>query len=136
MKLYLAGPMRGYAKYNFPHFLATAAELRIQGHEVLSPAEMDLEYFGPGCMDIPEGEATENFRWYMKRDLNAVLECDAVALLSGWQKSTGALIESYVGRAVGAKLLDAYTLEPIDLDEHAQAVARKMGLNAWMVVNA
>ena len=55
MKLYLAGPMRGYPQFNFPAFHAYAKMLREQGHTVFSPAEKDIERHGT---DISADNAT------------------------------------------------------------------------------
>jgi hypothetical protein len=48
-------------------------------------------------------------RW----DLGAVLEVDAVAVLSGWEHSEGCSIELIVARAISIPVLDADTLEEI-----------------------
>jgi hypothetical protein len=109
MKLYLAGPMRGYPQFNFPAFFAAAKDLRARGHEVWSPAENDVDVDG---FD-PTTDAAKPMRHYMLRDLPAVLNSDAVALLPGWRKSTGALMEVYVATGCGIPILDAATLEPI-----------------------
>jgi nucleoside 2-deoxyribosyltransferase len=96
MKLYLAGPMRGYPEYNFPAFHKAAAELRAVGYTVWSPAERDeSEGFNP------KTDASQPLKYYMKYDLPAVLESDAIALLEGWERSTGANLEVHVARAVG-----------------------------------
>jgi len=109
MKLYLAGPMRGYPEYNFPAFHAAAAELRAQGHEVFSPAERDLNEDGFN----PKTDEAKPLRYYMLFDLPAVLKSDAVAVLPGWEKSTGAKLEVHVARVCGIPVLWAETFDPV-----------------------
>ena len=89
MKLYIAGPMTGYDRFNFPAFHAAAAQLRAVGYEVVSPAEMDeAEGFDPTT-----GQGLRPFSDYMARDLAAIDGCDGVALLDGWETSAGATKE-------------------------------------------
>lgn len=113
MKIYLAGPMRGWAQFNFPTFHRVAAELRKRGHIVISPAEMDMDM---DKLDVStataETEPPHDLAHYMKRDLAAVCECDAVATLPGWEKSAGARLEVHVARVCGIPILHADTLEP------------------------
>lgn len=100
MKLYLAGPMTGLPEFNFPAFRERAAALRAQGHEVLNPAELD------------DGDTSQAWDYYMRRDLALLLECEAVAVLPRWQRSRGASLEVHVARTLGMPVLDAHTLEP------------------------
>mgnify|MGYP000666759562 CR=1 FL=1 len=109
MKLYLAGPMSGIPAYNFPAFHAAAADLRARGHEVWSPGENDIAADGFN----PETDTARPMRHYMARDLPAVLDSDAVAVLPGWRKSSGCRIECFVAESCGIPVLDASTLEPI-----------------------
>lgn len=83
MKLYVSGPMAGYPEHNYPAFAAATAKLREAGYAVLSPAELGV---------------VNGWEWedYLRRDLIALLECDAVALLPGWQHSRGARLETDV----------------------------------------
>jgi hypothetical protein len=106
MRLYLAGPMTGIKDYNFPAFFAAAADLRARGHEVWSPAENDV------CQDgfDPTKDKAQAHRHYMKRDLPAVLDADAVAVLPGWENSKGARLEVHVARECGIPILDAGTM--------------------------
>lgn len=83
MKLYIAGPMTGLPKYNFPAFNAAAAHLRGMGHEVVNPAELPA----------PDDPTWEN---YLRGALRAMLTCEAVVLLPGWVKSNGARLERMV----------------------------------------
>lgn len=99
MRLYVAGPMRGYEQYNFPAFHEATAQLREAGYEVVSPAEMDLELgFDPNST----AEFTEaDYAAAMRRDIETLLTVDGVALLHGWRKSKGANVEHDVARALG-----------------------------------
>jgi nucleoside 2-deoxyribosyltransferase len=108
MKVYLAGPMRGYPAYNFPAFHAAAKELRERGHEVWSPAERDEQddSFNPN----KNGEHPKGLRYYMRFDLPAVLDADAVVLLPGWEKSVGANLEVHVAKTCGIPVYDIATV--------------------------
>lgn len=102
-KIYLAGPMRGLWRYNFPLFEKVAKRLRLYGFTVWSPAEHDLESgFDP---DTPM-EDLKPLREYMKDDLANLLEQDAVVLLDGWRTSQGAYLEATVADTVGIPLYD------------------------------
>lgn len=78
---YLAGPMAGYPDHNHPAFHKAAATLRACGHVVVNPAE-----YGNLIMLGWQGA--------MKRDLHAMLWCDALVMLPGWEKSRGARLET------------------------------------------
>jgi nucleoside 2-deoxyribosyltransferase len=97
MKLYLAGPMTGYENLNFPHFHAVTALLRGQGHEVINPAEVN---------------ADPKAKWEdcMKADIRELVMCDGIALLDGWQKSRGAMLEHHIARALSLEVFCAYAL--------------------------
>ena len=110
MKIYLAGPMRGIPNFNFPAFDHAAAKLRAEGHEVFSPADHDREINGQEIEDAnPEGSedlaALRNgfsIRKAMGADLAWICRhAEAVALLPGWEKSTGATAERAAAVAIG-----------------------------------
>lgn len=101
--------MRGIADYNFPAFHAATARLRAAGHEVWSPAERDEQQDGFN----PSADEAKPLRYYMLYDLPAVLHSDAVAVLPGWESSTGANLEVHVARVCGIPVLDAETMEAV-----------------------
>jgi len=92
MRVYLAGPMRGIPEYNFPAFVAAAAKLRTLGYTVWNPAEYDVEIDGFN----PKTDFAKDLKYYMKRDLPAVLDSDMVVVLPGWTTSKGAQLEVHV----------------------------------------
>lgn len=103
MRIYLAGPMTGYPDFNYPAFHAAAADLRGRGFKVINPAENH-----GGDQSLPMIE-------YLRADLPQVLAVDAVALLPGWEKSTGAKIEVVVAQHAGVDvcLYQAQTITPL-----------------------
>ena len=94
--LYIAGPMTGLPAFNYPAFEKAAGDLIAAGYEVLSPHTIDA------TEDTEPGSQT--WEWYMRRALSMMLRCDGVALLPGWRKSRGALIEVRLAEDVGMRL--------------------------------
>ena len=119
MKIYIAGPMRGYKDLNFPEFNKWARILRKKDHEVVNPAELDKESkeladTTMGQLEVMSKEERKKiYKLCMKRDLQHLLTCDAVVLLEGWQDSVGALLELKVALNTGLKILDLPNLEEI-----------------------
>lgn len=102
--------MTGVEDFNRAAFAAEAARLRAMGFEVVNPAEI-----------VPEGGGTDWER-YMRADLRAMLTCDTVALLPGWERSRGAHLEVHVAHRVGIDVvfaggLDANTGRQVRRDE-------------------
>jgi hypothetical protein len=86
LKLYLAGPMRGYPNLNFPAFADAAAKLRADGHLVYNPAE----------------NAAPNLRANLASDMTWIsLVADGVVFLPGWTESLGATAENALRIAIG-----------------------------------
>lgn len=111
MKLYLAGPMRGYPDFNFPAFHLGAQKLRAAGYEVFSPAERDLNRDGDvftgtdGNLEKLEAATGFSLRQALKDDVDFICEhADGVALLPGWEASEGAKAEAQLGRALRLKV--------------------------------
>lgn len=108
MKIYLAGPMRGYPNFNFPAFDYAAAKLREQGHEVFSPAERDRDAYGADIENNPTGDESKvsnpacTIEDCMAADSEWICRhAKAVALLPGWERSSGANAELALAKALG-----------------------------------
>lgn len=104
MKIYLAGPMRNVVNYGFDTFDEVANALR---------ADIDREHgFDPHQLPrshdwskLPEGM---EIRDIVRRDIKALLECDAIWLLPGWSFSTGAQAEFAVASWLGLEIMGAW----------------------------
>jgi hypothetical protein len=110
--LYIAGPMRGIAWFNYPLFDRVAQELRDAGNEVISPADEDRKHDGfdpfanpshanPDACTFPK---TMDFAKTVRRCLNAVLRCDELVLLPGWENSNGAVAELTLAMWLGKRV--------------------------------
>lgn len=87
MTVYISGPMTGIPEYNRDAFLKAELRLRTLGHEVENPWRLG-EQAGWGRHD------------YMRRDIAALADCDAIYMLPGWLRSWGAKREYLVARLV------------------------------------
>ena len=98
-KAYVAGPMRGIPEYNAPAFAFATDALRRAGFEVFSPSEKDIAL---GIKAPPTGRTRKALRRFpIGSDLKWIAEGDAVFVLEGWQKSEGAMLETYVAKYLG-----------------------------------
>ena len=91
MKYYISGPMSGIPDFNFPFFNSTAAKLRALGLTVINPAEID--------------QPTLEWDDCIRRALKAMLDCDAIVLLPGWQHSKGAHLELLVAHRINMQIM-------------------------------
>lgn len=91
MKLYLSGPISGHdLKERFEAFKKVEEKVKALGHEavnpmVISPPELDYK----DCM---------------REDLKALLDCDGIVLMDGWQNSKGCIVEFYVASVCGIQV--------------------------------
>jgi hypothetical protein len=106
--IYVAGPMRGYDCFNFRSFDAASHVLAEDGWTVINPAQMDRDEFGWGI--CPEDNQAEGFdvEDALRRDFLAILNADAIALLPGWEHSTGAKAEKFVAETTGKTVYEFY----------------------------
>lgn len=122
--------MTGIPLYNFPAFDAARDRWLADGQEPSSPADITralwVERYGreydPASDKADWGDpiVSEMF----KRDLTAVCDCDAIALLPGWERSKGANMELSVARALGKKVYDAVTMLPLKPESALQEAQR------------
>src|SRR5271168_4519305 len=112
MKTYIAGPMRNIPLYNFPAFDEAAELGRLLGHQIVSPADLDREM---GFDERRDNVSASDLRAMIVRDVVELSKCDAIALLPGWENSSGVRVELAVAEFLSMKVLDAK-----DFKEHDQ----------------
>lgn len=102
MKIYVAGPITGHADLNEPAFRDAQRLLESGGHEVVIPLDVKpLEHDGdcPESYGAPQSGHTS--ACYIRADLKALLDCDAIYCLKGWTTSVGAKLETNVAYRCG-----------------------------------
>lgn len=90
MRVFISGPMTGYAGFNRAAFDAAERTLKSQGHVVLNPAVLTDGLTQAQYMDI----------------CAAMVRCaDALFMLQGWEASAGARAEYALAEKLGHRIL-------------------------------
>jgi hypothetical protein len=105
MKVYIAGPMRGYENYNFDAFDNAKKYLESKDIIAISPADLDRVYEGWGKYAPDDFTVDKRFKYdCIKRDLDVIFQCDGIYMLHGWEPSTGANLELSLANFLGIKV--------------------------------
>lgn len=91
VKVYLSGPITGVENYR-ENFRKAEFELKELGYEVINPCNLEHEH-------------NQSYAAFMKEDITALLTCDLIYMLPGWEKSKGAQLESLVATVCDIKPL-------------------------------
>ncbi|WP_312491924.1 DUF4406 domain-containing protein [Pseudomonas cremoris] len=95
-RIYLSDPMTGLPGLNFAALHAMTTNLSAGGHTVTNPAELN-----------PDGGTWNDC---MRRDIAALMDCDALATLPGWEHSKGARLEVLIADRLGMTVVNAHDL--------------------------
>ena len=91
-KIYISGPMTGIPEFNYPEFERVK---NLIGERAISPH----------C--IHKNETDLSWRGYMKRNIKALLECDEIVMLEGWENSKGAKLERLIAESLEFKIYES-----------------------------
>jgi hypothetical protein len=117
---YLGGPMTGIPQFNVPAFEAAAKQLREQGYNIVSPAELDDEQAHSEAMASPDGAPGSTSRsWasFLSRDviICSLPTCLGGIFLPGYEQSKGATLERTVLAALGKQIMALVPEDTADL---------------------
>lgn len=134
---YIAGPMRGYARFNFDTFFQVEAEAIERGWLTHNPARHDLDVY-PDIITwdgFDAGTVDDAFDLpaAMQWDLARVIEADAIIMLPGWENSSGARCERLVAERCGRAVYLAFRCDD-GWSIAADPIQRRMGV--WSEVAA
>lgn len=91
--IYISGPMTGLPGNNAAAFFAAAYSLSAAGHRPVNPVEV--------AAHLPPDASWHAF---MRADIKALCDCDALALLPGWERSAGAQLELHIAHRLGLEI--------------------------------
>lgn len=107
-RIYLAGPMRGYPRWNHHIFDAVSDALRLEGNEVFNSAECDREHglgLTPNNGQIQTHTPTTVHRKIMLECCRYICEkATHVYMLPGWRNSKGAFAENRLAIALDLQI--------------------------------
>lgn len=104
MKIYVSGPISGHHDGNAPAFEKVRRVLGRRGHDVVIPHDVPAyAHEGPCPPSYARGVGVEhtNAACFLRGDLRALLDCDAVYMLRRWERSVGARLEFDVAALCG-----------------------------------
>jgi hypothetical protein len=123
-RIYIAGPMSNLPLYNFPAFDGAAGRLERFGWKPINPAEMDRQIGFDPSKDPVTKEFLDNA---LKRDTDAIInQADAMVMLPGWEKSTGAKAEYHLARWKHIPVYAWPSMDEIPKD-HLERLSEKQG---------
>lgn len=90
-RVYISGRISGN-KYYKSEFGEAEKRILNAGYKAENPAKLDLGESATWCD-------------YMKQDLKTLCDCDAIYMLSAWQRSKGATLEHRVAESLGLTVI-------------------------------
>lgn len=102
-RIYVSGPISGYADKNVAAFAAAAAELEAQGFESVNPHDAEVDHDGPCAQGKPTGFAEDPHAYgcYLLQCMVMLATCDGLYALKNWRRSPGARAEVAFAEALG-----------------------------------
>jgi hypothetical protein len=126
MKVYISGPMTSMPEKNFPAFYDAEEKWIQRGFEVHNPAREERNH-------------NQSWATCMRHDIEALVSCDAIAMLPGWQFSPGAVLEHAIAHRLEMPVYDAVSfwfldaeprLMPVKIDEAGNPVLTEQAVRA------
>jgi hypothetical protein len=102
VRIYIAGPITGHPDLNEPAFRREAERLQAAGHEPVVPLDIEaFEHEGDCPPTYSRPMPGHGSACFLRADIKALLECDAIRMLPGWESSVGARLEHSVAALTG-----------------------------------
>jgi hypothetical protein len=102
VKVYISGPITGLPRDLSRRIFTDAhRELAEQGHDPVNPFDIPHPD-GCGCLTPVDGQHA--WPCCLRKDIRTLVDCDAIYMLDGWQRSHGARLELQTASALGLQV--------------------------------
>lgn len=78
--------------------------------------DLDKNYIFISPMDLPH-DHDKSWKSHMKEDITALMQCDAIYMIAGWEKSIGAKIEHDLAQGLNYKIIHELDVANIEKDD-------------------
>lgn len=96
-RVYVSGPVTGYPDA----FRRAADNLARAGHVPVVPLDVQPDTHDGDCPRSYSDGPKHSSACHLRADVRALLDCDEIHMLPGWEASVGARLELQVATAVG-----------------------------------
>lgn len=102
MKVYISGKISDLHVDDFTREFKKASNYLTElGHEPVNPIELNHDHEYADLLPTP----LEKWCYYMDIDMQALIRCEAIFMLSNWQTSKGARIERAIAHEMGLPIM-------------------------------
>lgn len=116
-RIYVAGPMSGHPQFNVPAFLYAQEDLIAKDFDAILPVDLDIPSERRQLLASPDGldAAPRSWAELLAEDLKLIGDTgvEGIVVLSGWQYSKGAKLETYFGRLLGLEIVHYPSLKKV-----------------------
>jgi hypothetical protein len=108
MRIYISGPIAGRPDGNREAFRNTQHFLEGRGHQTVNPHDISHDHLGALCArgkTTDRSEDPHRYGCYLRADILALSQCDAIWPLPHWDQSPGARAEMEFARACSIPIL-------------------------------
>jgi hypothetical protein len=116
-RIYIAGPMSGHPQFNVPAFLSAQEDLIERGLDAILPVDMDIPAERRQLLKSKDGMDSTPRSWaeLLSEDLKLIGDTgvEGIAVLSGWQYSKGAKLETFFSRLLGLEIVHYPSLKKV-----------------------
>lgn len=114
MKVYISGPITGFLKDEvITSFSCVETKLKEQGHAPINPLNNGLPW-------------DSSWEYHMKRDIQLLLDCNAIYLLPNYKQSKGAMLELHIAKELGMHVMNEELKEYCLVDAIIEELSRTL----------